>query len=91
MGCSTETKFLSWNFIYFHESEVGVEKGSKIFHIKPTKIAKDKLKWTSSIIGQVVGIKALYINMEKFAEQKWKPRGLMEVQRIESDLFVFRF
>lgn len=54
-------------------------------------MADDKLKWTTAIIGQVMGNSASYFNMKQFAEQRWSFKGLLEVQKIEDGLFVFRF
>lgn len=32
-----------------------------------------------------------YFNMKIFAEQRWNSKGLLEVQKVEEDLFIFRF
>lgn len=72
-------------------SNIEVVKGKKIFTINPNEVAKDRQKWNTSIVGQVVGNNASFLNMKKFAEQKWNGKGLLEVQRMEEDVFVFRF
>lgn len=72
-------------------SQIETKNGAKFFAIDPTKVAEDKQKWTSTIIGQVMGNSASYLNMKHFAEQRWSSKGLLEVQKIEENLFVFRF
>lgn len=34
---------------------------------------------------------ASFFNIKKFAEDHWSSKGLLEVQRNEEDLFIFRF
>lgn len=63
----------------------------KHFAIDPEKVAEDKSKWNYSIVGQVMGNAASFYNMQRFAEQRWSSIGLMEVQRLGEDLFLFRF
>lgn len=72
-------------------SQIVVNNGTKSFTIDPEKVADDKLKWTTAIIGQVMGNNSSYFNMKQFAEHKWSTKGLLEVQRIDESLFVFRF
>lgn len=72
-------------------SQIDVENGKKSFAIDPVQISDDKKKWSSTIVGQVMGNNASYFNMKAFAEQRWTSKGLLEVQKMEESLFIFRF
>lgn len=72
-------------------SQIDYNNGAKSFAIDPAKIVEDKRKWTTAIIGQVMGNGSSYLNMKKFADQRWLAKGLLEVQKIEDNLFIFRF
>lgn len=65
--------------------------GESCFEINPEEVAASKMKWKTAIIGQVMGNSSSFLNMKKFAEDNWTSKGLLEVQRKDEDLFVFRF
>lgn len=73
------------------QTQICNEKGGKAFKINPEDVAESKRKWSTYIIGQVMGNTASFFNMKKFAEEHWSSKGLLEIQRHEADLFVFRF
>lgn len=66
-------------------------EGKKTFAVDPDAVLPAKNKWSTAIIGQVMGNSSSFFNMKKFAEEKWTSKGLLEVQRKEADLFIFRF
>lgn len=73
------------------QTQICKDNGKKTFAINPEDVISSKKKWSTAIIGQVMGNPASFFNMKKFAEDNWTSMGLLEVQRKEEDLFVFRF
>lgn len=73
------------------EAQICSDYGEKTFKINPDAVEDTKRKWSTAIIGQVMGNSSSFLNMKKFAEERWASKGLLEVQKKEDDLFVFRF
>lgn len=70
-----------------------VEKGIRSFAIDPAEVADHKQKWYSAIVRQVMGNNAFYflLQHEELCGEEMELKRLLEVQRIEKDMFVFRF
>lgn len=73
------------------QAQLTTINSNKSFAVLPEEVAEAKNKWNSAIIGHVMGNSSSYFNMKKFAEEKWSAKGLLEVQKKDEDLFVFRF
>lgn len=40
---------------------------------------------------QILGNSASFYHLKKFAEQKWRNKGLLETQKLDEEFFLFRF
>lgn len=67
-----------------------VDKDERFFAIDRKKAEDNKQKWNYSIDGMMKN-NASFFNMQRFAEQRWNSKRLLEVQRINQEFFVFIF
>lgn len=54
-------------------------------------VADTTEKWINSLIGQVVESDPPYVYVKNFAKNEWGTCGLLEVQKTEGGMFLFRF
>lgn len=67
---------------------IETNNGSCSFAIDLQRVAENKQKWNFFIVGQVMENNASFL---KRALWKWSFKSLLEVQRVEEDLFLLRF
>lgn len=69
----------------------GVNREGKSIIVPADEVQQHITEWKTTIIGQIMGNSTSYFNLKHFVDKKWCSKGLLETQKVEEDLFLFRF
>lgn len=75
----------------FHFVSPIVSDGHKFIRFHSREIAQEKTKWKNALVGCVYGLKLRLERLFAFVVNQWKKYGLLNVSRINADLFLFQF
>lgn len=69
----------------------GVNKREKSINVPADEVSGHITEWSTAIFGQILGNRASFFNIKHFADTRWGSKGLLETQKVDEDLFLFRF
>lgn len=69
----------------------GVNKREKSINVPAGEVSGHITEWSTAIFGQILGNRASFFNIKHFADTRWGSKGLLETQKVDEDLFLFRF